>query len=72
MGGVILSRPKAVVVRFVRAESIRGGRTSKDPQWLPEAIHPEAARKCVLPHHISILEVKIIEEVWTYGSFRGN
>lgn len=42
MGGVILSRPKAVVVRFVRAESIRGGRTSKDPQWLPEAIHPEA------------------------------
>lgn len=30
------------------------------------------ARKWMLPNYISILKVIIIEEIWTYGSFRGN
>lgn len=45
MGGLTLSRPKAVVVRFVRAESICGSRTSKDSHWLAKAIHSKAAWK---------------------------
>lgn len=42
---VILSRPKAVVVRLVRAESICGGGASEDSHWLTKAIHSKAARK---------------------------
>lgn len=30
------------------------------------------ARKRMLPDDVSILKVIIIEEIWTYGSFRGN
>lgn len=39
-------RAVAIVVRFIRAESISRGRSSKNSNWLAKAIHSKALAVC--------------------------